>query len=131
MGLAQKRALQKLKEDVYPKHKAALDAAVGKDVEFAVHWDSYNEQDLSVIENALEVYGLAQIPRAFELVCKDDLGKGAVQEAVKKVELFSIAGSDDNALQFSDGVLKVGLGDPSYTGYWSSDRIAEFLEEKL
>ena len=131
MGLTQKRAIAQLQEETLPKYQAELDAAVGAHIELAPLWESYADQDASVIERHLPNYGLAEVVKGIALVCKDELGKSAVQEAVTKVELRYPQQGQENVLALEGKVLTILLGDPGRTGYWPGDRIAQFLEKKL
>jgi hypothetical protein len=131
MGLAEKRAIAKIKTEALPRFQAEIDGIAGTHIELTVDWDSYAEQELRVIEEHVPERGLAEIVKAIGFICRDDLGKEALRESLQKVELRCPPRSQSNELKFEDKVLTVLLGDPSVTGCWPGDRIATFVEEKL
>ena len=130
MGLAERRAIVKLQTETLPKAQAELDAIAGTHVELAVDWDSYAEQDVTVIERQLPAYGLDEVLKTFSSLCRDQLGKDAVRVGVEKVQLRCPAKGADIALLFENKVLTVLVGEESY-GYWLAEKITPFMESKL
>ena len=107
MGLAERRSVERFKNEDYPGWKARIDEAAGFEVPFEVSWDELAVVDRSdrYAEDFPAVF-FQPLLDAFGAIGADDMGKDALREGVSKVvvrnsnEYFSPSG-----FGFADGVL--------------------------
>lgn len=110
MSLAEKRAMKTFQDNVYPDlEKKILDAA-GYDLKIEVNWDTlgkYSADDntdyTKFYENDLPKIYFEPVALAIADIAQDDMGKEAMQEAVKKVLItntYKVTGAT-----LEDGVL--------------------------
>ncbi len=86
MGLAEKRAIKEVEENIYPKLKEQLIAILGFEPEFEIDWASLAEEGKGdLYAEGFEKIYFAPALACFESVCADDLGKEAIQETLKKI----------------------------------------------
>jgi hypothetical protein len=105
MGLHEKRVIKEYKENIFPKWKESFSKLVGDKVEIDVHWETMtgegrNNKPQFYFDCWTKVY-FKTLTDAFTEICKDDLGKEAVSEVLKKI---SISGQSRN-INFKDGHL--------------------------
>ena len=107
MGLAERRSVERFKNDDYPGWKARIDEAAGFEVPIEVAWEELAVPDYAdrYAEYFPQVY-FQPLVDALSAIAPDDMGKEALREGVSKVvirntdEFFSPAG-----ISFADGVL--------------------------
>lgn len=104
MGLAEKRLAKDKQDTVLPFHQQKVDEYVGKPVPIELDWASFSNstEELSKVDYICE-----QIAQAFGSWCQDDLGREAVQNAVKKVLVRNVDDAAKRAVSFKDGVVEV------------------------
>lgn len=131
MGLAERRAAKHFSEQTYPGIKKDIDAAAGFDVQIEVAWDQLAVDDYaSSYEVDFPKIYFKPIVEAFKGICIDDLGKDALKEKLKKVQVGN--SGPTFAATFTMGVLKI---DACYSNidYWQDRKkiIQEVLEKGL
>src|SRR5215469_3742585 len=107
MGLAERRAVEQFKNDVYPSWKSQIDEAAGFDVPVEVAWDqlAVDEYASSYAEFFPKVY-FEPLVAALKAITVDDIGKSAARDGLKKIvikntgDFYSTSG-----FSFADGVL--------------------------
>ncbi|MFE9423765.1 hypothetical protein ACFYNO_12485 [Kitasatospora sp. NPDC006697] len=107
MGLAERRSVERFKNDDYPGWKSRIDAAAGFDVPIEVDWQELAVPDYadSYAEYFPQVF-FQPLLDALSAVGADEMGRDALREGVTKVivrntgEYFSESG-----ISFTDGVL--------------------------
>jgi hypothetical protein len=107
MGLAERRSVERFKNDDYPGWKSRIDEAAGFEVSIEVAWQELAVADYadSYAEYFPQVY-FQPLLDALSAIAVDDMGKEALRESVSKVviknsgEYFSPSG-----ISFTDGVL--------------------------
>lgn len=107
MGLAERRGVERFKNDDYPGWKSRIDEAAGFDVPVEVAWDELAVADYadSYADFFPKVY-FQPLVEALSAVAADDMGKSALREGLSKIiirnagEFYSTAG-----ISFADGVL--------------------------
>jgi hypothetical protein len=129
MGLEEKRWIKEMKDETVPKYMAALKEIVGFDLPFEVDWDSYSK-DLEGLRN-LEYQGLDRITSAFREICKDDIGKDAVKESIKKISLKNIDDPSKKGITLEKGVVTINFALGKDGGYFSDSEIHHEIEGKL
>jgi hypothetical protein len=109
MGLAERRAAGRFKDDEFPGWKARIDQAAGFEVPVEVDWDelSVPEYADSYAEFFPKVY-FQPLVHALSAVTVDDMGKEAARRGLARIiirntgQFYSSSG-----FAFSDGVLTV------------------------
>ncbi|WP_194911757.1 hypothetical protein [Catenulispora rubra] len=107
MGLAERRSVERFKNEDYPGWKARIDEAAGFDVTFEVSWDelAVPERSDRYAEDFPAVF-FQPLLDAFGAIGADEMGKDALRGGVSKVvlrntnEYFSPSG-----FTFAGGVL--------------------------
>jgi hypothetical protein len=107
MGLAERRAVERFKNDDYPGWKARIDDAAGFDVPVEVAWDELAAADYAdrYAEFFPKVY-FQPLADALAAVAIDELGKSALMAGLSKIVIrntghfYSASG-----IAFTDGVL--------------------------
>jgi len=109
MGLAEKRAAKTFQETTFVNKKKAIDDAAGFGVTLEVDWESLAVADYAhMYEDAFSKVYFEPVARAFQEICKDDMGKEALKGALKKVVFCNKSDAHGaNAISFADGVLKI------------------------
>ena len=109
MGLAEKRATMEFQKNVYPNLKRAIDEAAGFEIPIQVDWEALAQPEDSALykEFWTNIY-FEPLLGAFKVICADDLGKGALKEGLKKIEICNSKqfGSPEG-FSFAAGVLKL------------------------
>lgn len=109
MGLAERRAVERFKNDEYPNWKARIDQAAGFEVPVEVAWEELAVADYadSYAEFFPKVY-FQPLMDALGAVTVDELGKNAAREGLSRIvirntgQFYSTTG-----FAFRDGVLTI------------------------
>ncbi|WP_157876553.1 hypothetical protein [Streptomyces graminilatus] len=135
MGLAERRSVERFKNDDYPGWKSRIDEAAGFEVPIEVEWQELAVADYadSYAEYFPQVY-FQPLVDALSAVGVDDMGKDALREGVSKVVIknsgtfFSPSG-----ISFADGVLTFDHMSESNThhGEERTKRLQDVLESGL
>ncbi len=130
MGLQEKRAMKEAVEGWLPKRQKELNDLCAGEVPYEVDWDSFADDAKGI--SWLEANGPQQVASAFRVVCKDDLGKEAIRDGIKKVVLKNVGEIEGKALSFDDGVLALACAfAQSPRGRFGYKEIQTLLESKL
>lgn len=105
MGLEENRAIETAKTGWLPKRQKTLDDLAGGNVPYEIDWASF-AGDVKGIQWC-ENNGPAMVEQAFRLVGKDDMGKKALREGVKKVVLRNVADAKAKKATFEKGTLEL------------------------
>lgn len=111
MALRERRLIQQHTDTLLPQVRADLKQACGGDIEVVVDWAGF-ESDLAALER-LSSQCFDRLVAAIGWVCKDEVGKAAVREKVRRVVVRNVGTAAERTLDLSDGVLTVA-------GVWSS-----------
>jgi hypothetical protein len=109
MGLVERRAMLEFQNTVYPDLKKQIDEAAGFEVPLEINWDSLAEPDKANFykQSWPKIY-FEPLIAALKSLCADDLGKGAVKDALKKVEILSTGQYyEGQGFSFEGGVLRL------------------------
>lgn len=107
MGLAERRGVERFKNDDYPGWKSRIDEAAGFEVPVEVAWEELGVADYadSYAEFFPKVY-FQPLVDALRAVTVDDLGKGALREGLSKIVIRNEGGFySTSGISFTDGVL--------------------------
>ena len=109
MGLAERRATLEFQTTLYPGLKKQIDDAAGFEVPMEINWDSLAEPNEARIYNEYwaKIY-FEPLIAALKSVCADDLGKQALKDSLKKVEILRTGQYyDGKGFSYEAGVLKL------------------------
>jgi hypothetical protein len=107
MGLAERRGVERFKNDDYPGWKSRIDEAAGFEVPVEVEWGELAVADYadSYAEFFPKVY-FQPLVDALSAVTVDDLGKTALREGLSKIVIRNNGGFySTSGISFADGVL--------------------------
>jgi len=127
MGLEEKRKLKEL-QDKLPALQSKIDGVAGTPVPVEVDWASFGSDGAAL--NSFENSVFNPLGEALKAICKDDIGKTAVKESLKKVVVKHSAERNKLSATMSGGVLTLeenfGSG-----GYVNSTKIKSAIESGL
>ncbi len=127
MGLPEKRAIKEFQEKQFPKLKEELDAAASFSVPLEVDWGTLAPDGFAdVLADALPKVFFNPLTEVVKSICEDELGKEALQGALKNVVIKS---SGSKKIAFENGVLTFDHGPTTNIDY-GKERVAE-LQKKL
>jgi hypothetical protein len=109
MGLAERRAAERWKNDYYPDWKARIDQAAGFEVPLEVSWEQLAEADYadSYAEYFPKVY-FEPLMLALSAITVDDMGKDALRQGLSKIIIRNSGEYGSTAgISFRDGVLTI------------------------
>ena len=129
MGLAEKRAVQTVKENNLKTFEAEAKNVCGFAVGVDVDWSSLeNHKDCVwiVANNKPQTEWFDKTKEALVSICADAMGKTALKEKLKKIYYLNSSGE----LVLKEGTLTI----PSSLdgqGIWGADQITDYLEKQL
>lgn len=129
MGLAEKRMLAGLRDDVVPKYQAELREITGSDVRYDVDWDGFAENATAM--GNLEAKALQPLSAIFREITADKIGKEAVASGVKKIHLSQGKDANITAFTLTDGVLNMPWDWEGWPGSFFPDSVREKIEAML
>lgn len=109
MGLAERRAAERFKNEEFPGWKERIDQAAGFDLPVEVEWSELAVTDYadSYADFFPKVY-FQPLVSALTAITVDDMGKEAAREGLSKIVVRnSEQYSDSRGFTFEDGVLTV------------------------
>jgi hypothetical protein len=110
MGLEEKRLLKQVLEEQLPQTKAEIKEICGAEIPVEIEQDSFmNDQYAKAAFDYLKLFGMDVVVEALKLVCKDDMGKEAVKEGLKKIVFKQLPNEKQNDLRayMKDGVVTI------------------------
>lgn len=135
MGLAERRGVERFKNDQYPGWKTRIDQVAGFDVPVEVQWDELGVADYadSYPEFFVKVY-FQPLVDALNAITVDDLGKGALREGLAKIVIRNTDRYySSSGFAFSDGVLTIDHQPHANVDYGQerADGLQKILESGL
>lgn len=108
MGLSERRAIKTFQDDTYPQRLQALGDAAGFDLTIDVDWDKLAQTGMShMYDEAWTKVYFEPLQQALEAICTDDMGREALSEGLKRVQITNEGGnaSATYCFKFEDGTL--------------------------
>lgn len=129
MGLAEKRMLAQVRDEVAPKYQSELKDAAGTKITYDIDWDSFAD-NLKALEN-LEASCVKPLNEIFRQITHDQIGQDAVKESVKTIHLSQ--GKDANISNFTllNGALTMPWDWEGWAGSFFPDSVREKIESML
>jgi hypothetical protein len=129
MGLEEKRWLAQERDEVMPEAQRALREIAGCELTYVVDWDSF-ANDLEALQN-LQHQGFGRINDAFRDLCRDDVGKSAVKDALDSVHLQNLADPAEKSVTLADRTVRVRAAWGAGDGYFVDAQIAKAISDAL
>ena len=129
MGLAERRAVQTAKDTDFKNFEASVKALCGYDLKLTFDWaalENHKECAWICANQKYNDYMFTKITEALTKICADDMGKTAMREKIKEINMIPAAGE----LKFAGGVFTVN-NDLTGNGAWGADQIQEHIEKEL
>lgn len=129
MGLAEKRQLAKVRDEIVPQYQKEISEIVGSKIAYDIDWDSFAD-NLDAMEN-LEPKALKPMNEMFRKITIDKIGKDAVKQSIQTIRLSQ--GSEANISNFTlqEGVLNLPWDWVGWGGSFYLDSVQEKLESML
>jgi len=103
MGLAERRKIKDLQDNVLPGRLKEIEEICGAAIPYEVDWESFSD-DLEGL-NFMDNISCHRLNMALRGICLDEMGKEAIRETLKKVKLKNVKEIAAKSLGFSDGAL--------------------------
>jgi hypothetical protein len=130
MGLNERRKIKELQEVVLPGRVKEIEEICGKAIPYEVDWESLADDAEGL--NFLDNLSCHRLNMALRVICQDDLGKEAVRDGLKKIQLKNVKNKSAMKLAFDSGVLEMHCAYALRTdGMFSDNQIRELLVAKL
>lgn len=130
MGLAERRKIKELQEATLPGRVREIEEICGAPIPYEVDWESLADDAEGL--NFLDNLSCHRLNMALRVICKDDLGKEAVREGLKKVKLKNVKDKGQMSMTFEGGVLEMHCAYALRTqGMFSDTAIRELLVKSL
>ena len=131
MGLAEKRMLAQLRDEVAPKYEGELREITGSEIAYDIDWDSF-AGSMAAMGN-LEDKALKPLSEIFRKITADKLGKEAVSEGVQSISLSHDKDAPSNVadLTLKGGVLTVRWDWEGWAGSFFPGSVQEKIESML
>ncbi len=130
MGLAERRKIKELQDDVLPGRVKEIDEICGAPIPYEVDWESFND-DLEGL-NFMDNVSCHRLNMALRVICQDDMGKEAIRETVKKIKLKNVKSLGDKSLGFAAGALEMNCAyAQKMDGAFSDNEIRALLMKHL
>lgn len=105
MGLAERRKIKEIQDDVLPGRVKEIEEICGKPISYEVDWDSLADDAAGL--NFLDNISCHRLNMALRTICIDDMGKEAVRDGLKLIKLKNVADAAARHISFNDGVLEM------------------------
>lgn len=131
MGLAEKRMLAQVRDEVAPKYQVELRKITGSQIAYDIDWDSF-AGSLAAMGN-LEAKALKPLSEIFRKITSDKLGKEAVAESIQTIKLSHGLDIDARIAEFTlkNGVLSMPWDWEGWPGSFYPDSVQEKIESML
>jgi hypothetical protein len=130
MGLIENRLIKLGKEEWVPGAQKDLRELTGGQQVYEIDWTTFTS-DADALQN-LQNQGLRRINSAFRNICRDELGKEAVNEQIKKIVVRNVASPSEKSVSLADGVVTVlGAWGKGSDGYFVDLDMAKIIEKSL
>lgn len=130
MGLNERRKIKEHQDTIIPERTKELAEITGSEIVYEIDWDSFAD-DLEGL-NFLDNLSCHRINMAMRVICRDELGREAIAESVKRIRLKNVPALTDRSISFEGGVLEMHIPYALRTeGMYSDNEIRQTLEKGL
>lgn len=130
MGLAERRKIKELQEITFPERVQEIAEICGVAIPYDVDWASLADDAEAL--NFIDNLSCHRLNMALRVICRDELGKAAVRDGMKVIQLKNVADKAAMRIRFQDGVLEMHCAYALRTdGMFGDDEIRQVLEQGL
>lgn len=129
MGLAEKRMLAQVRDEVAPKYQSELRKIMGSEIAYDIDWDTF-ANSLAAMGN-LETKALKPLSEIFRKITSDKLGKEAVAEGIQTIRLSHGEEARIEDFTLKKGVLSMPWDWEGWPGSFYPDSVQEKIESML
>jgi hypothetical protein len=130
MGLAERRKIKELQDEVLPAREREIADICGAAIPYEVDWTSL-ENDAQAL-NFLDNLSCHRLNMALRTMCTDAMGQEAVRTGLRRVVLKNVAAPAHMHIALEGGVLHMHCAYARGTeGMFSDGRIREVLMQAL
>ena len=129
MGLIEKRAIAKMRDNVVPRYDAELKQIAGDQISYQMDWESFLH-DITALEN-LEEKCFRVLNDIFKKITFDDIGTQAVHEGVQQIHISNAKNAAVNEFSLKDGVLDIPWDWSGFPGSFYPKTVQEKIETLL
>lgn len=105
MGLAERRKMMEIQEEILPARVREIEEICGKAIPYEVDWDSLANDGAGL--NFLDNLSCHRLNMALRTICIDQMGKEAVREGLRLIRLKNVADAAARSIAFEDGILEM------------------------
>jgi hypothetical protein len=130
MGLNERRKMDELKNTTFPARVKEIEEICGKAIPYEIDWDSLaaDSEALNFIDNI----SCHRLNMALRTICRDELGKQAVQSGLRVIKLKNVPDKSMTKLTFESGVLEMTCAYSHHLdGAFPDQQICNLLTSKL
>src|SRR3954451_12833636 len=105
MGLNERRKIKELQDVTFPGRVKEIEEICGQPIPYDVDWESLADdaEALAFIDNI----SCHRPNMALRVICKDDMGKQAVRDGLKKIKLRNVKDKPAMKMTFDGGTLEM------------------------
>jgi len=106
MGLQEKRAAKAIEDQYLGDYQKEINEVVGKELPININWDTFEMDFIKFVPSVC----LQRLTDGLREVCKDAMGKEAVQEVVNSIEVYCIpneGAEEKKGLNLENGVFSL------------------------
>ena len=130
MGLNERRKIKELQDVTFPGRVKEIEEICGAPIPYEVDWESLADDAAGL--NFIDNISCHRLNMALRVICRDDMGREAVRDALKLVKLKNVKDASERKLEFSDGVLEMHVAySQGASGMFSDGEIRQLLEKNL
>ncbi|WP_458627061.1 hypothetical protein [Winogradskyella sp. PC D3.3] len=131
MGLQEKRAAKAIEDQYLADYQKEINEITGKDIPIHINWDTFEMDFIKFVPSVC----LQRLTDGLKEVCKDDMGKEAIQESINSIEVYCIpneGAEDKKELKLEAGVFSLtACWGGHHSGFFTDLVIREYLENNL
>ena len=130
MGLNEKRKMKELQEETFPARVREIEEICGVQIPYEVDWDSLADDAEAL--NFIDNISCHRLNMALRMICRDDFGKSAVRDGLKRIKLKNVKDKSEMRISFENAVLEMRCAYALRTdGMFSDGEIRRVIEEHL
>ena len=131
MGLQEKRAAKAIEDQYLADYQKEINEIAGKELPIHINWDTFEMDFIKFVPSVC----LQRLTDGLKEVCKDDMGKEAIQESINSIEVYCIpneGAEDKKELKLEAGVFSLtACWGGHHSGFFTDLVIREYLENNL
>lgn len=128
LKIQDKRFIRDMEEKAIPKYKNKLDETLNKPVEWEIDYSGFSGEERG--QRFFENQGPKRVADAIRSLAKDEVGKEALEEGLKKIIMRNVKGIKKAEYRLEAGIFTVD-GDYGASVYPDEKSMVKYLENEL